>query len=99
MPAHLFAYQLEYGLIPRLGWTNTGDAVLCHQCDFTGCVNPAHMLLGRRPLNAVNCAASWVTRFNVVAARATPSSNWAVIGSPFDAENAQADDALGFTPW
>lgn len=51
VPAHLFAYQLEYGVIPRLGWTNTDDAVLCHQCDFAGCVNPAHMLLGTNRTN------------------------------------------------
>ncbi|MFC9553644.1 hypothetical protein ACFTWF_22585 [Rhodococcus sp. NPDC056960] len=51
VPAHLFAYQLEYGIIPRLGWSETDDAVLCHQCDFAGCVNPHHMRLGT---NAVN---------------------------------------------
>jgi hypothetical protein len=49
--AHLFAYQLTYGVIPRLGWSGTEDSVICHQCDFTGCVNPAHMRLGT---NAVN---------------------------------------------
>lgn len=46
MPAHLFAYQLEYGVIPRLGWSNTDDVLLCRQCDFAGCTNPAHLLLG-----------------------------------------------------
>ena len=51
VPAHLFAYQLEYGVIPRLGWSNTDDAVLCHQCDFAGCVNPAHLLLGTNRIN------------------------------------------------
>lgn len=51
VPAHLFAYQLEYGVIPRLGWSGADDAVLCHQCDFAGCVNPHHMRLGT---NAVN---------------------------------------------
>ena len=51
MPAHLFAYQLEYGVIPRLGWSNTDDAVLCHQCDFAGCTNPAHLLLGTNRTN------------------------------------------------
>ncbi|QXF84260.1 hypothetical protein HBA53_25445 (plasmid) [Rhodococcus pyridinivorans] len=51
VPAHLFAYQLEYGVIPRLGWSGADDTVLCHQCDFAGCVNPAHMRLGT---NAVN---------------------------------------------
>ncbi|QHE72995.1 hypothetical protein GFS60_06646 (plasmid) [Rhodococcus sp. WAY2] len=51
VPAHLFAYQREYGIIPRLGWSGTDDAVLCHQCDFAGCVNPHHLRLGT---NAVN---------------------------------------------
>lgn len=51
VPAHLFAYQLEYGVIPRLGWSNTDDAVLCHQCDFAGCVNPAHLRLGTNRTN------------------------------------------------
>jgi hypothetical protein len=51
VPAHLFAYQLSYGVIPRLGWTNTGDAVICHQCDFAGCTNPAHMRLGTNATN------------------------------------------------
>ena len=51
VPAHLFAYQLEYGVISRLGWSNTDDAVLCHQCDFAGCTNPAHLLLGTNRSN------------------------------------------------
>lgn len=51
VPAHLFAYQLEYGVISRLGWSNTDDAVLCHQCDFAGCTNPAHMRLGTNRSN------------------------------------------------
>jgi len=51
VPAHLFAYQLEYGVIPRLGWSGAEDAVLCHQCDFAGCVNPAHMRLGTNHIN------------------------------------------------
>jgi hypothetical protein len=49
--AHLFAYQLTHGVIPRLGWSGTEDTVICHQCDFTGCVNPAHMRLGTHALN------------------------------------------------
>ena len=51
VPAHLFAYQLEYGIIPRLGWSGADDAVLCHQCDFAGCVNPHHMRLGTNRSN------------------------------------------------
>ncbi|QHE73351.1 hypothetical protein [Rhodococcus sp. WAY2] len=51
VPANLFAYQLEYGIIPRLGWSGTGDAVLCHQCAFDGCPNPRHLRLGTNALN------------------------------------------------
>lgn len=50
-PTHLFAYQHEYDAISRLGWSNTDDAVLCHQCDFAGCTNPAHMRLGTNRSN------------------------------------------------
>ncbi|MDJ0104928.1 hypothetical protein QM646_00780 [Rhodococcus erythropolis] len=51
VPAHLFAYQLEYGAISRLGGSNTDDAVLCHQCNLAGCTNPAHMRLGTNRSN------------------------------------------------
>jgi hypothetical protein len=51
VPAHLFAYQLEYGIIPRLGWSGADDAVLCHQCDFAGCTNPHHLRLGTNRTN------------------------------------------------
>src|SRR5215217_3827589 len=49
--AHLFAYQLAYGVIRRLGWSSAEDAVICHQCDFAGCTNPAHMRLGTNTTN------------------------------------------------
>ncbi|MDX5962224.1 hypothetical protein SIM91_02565 [Rhodococcus opacus] len=62
VPAHLFAYQLEYGVIPRLGWSGADDAVLCHQCDFAGCVNPHHMRLGT---NAVNRTEYYLRRRNL----------------------------------
>ncbi|MFC9556026.1 hypothetical protein ACFTWF_34980 [Rhodococcus sp. NPDC056960] len=62
VPAHLFAYQLEYGVIPRLGWSGADDAVLCHQCDFAGCVNPHHMRLGT---NAVNRSEYYLRRRNL----------------------------------
>ena len=51
VPAHLFAYQLTYGVIPRLGWSNTEDAIISHQCDFAGCTNPTHMRLGTNATN------------------------------------------------
>jgi hypothetical protein len=62
VPAHLFAYQLEYGVIPRLGWSGAEDAMICHQCDFAGCTNPAHMRLGT---NATNMAEYFARRKNV----------------------------------
>ncbi|MGW5396676.1 hypothetical protein [Streptomyces sp. NPDC003952] len=46
VPAHLFAFQLTHGVIPRLGWTGAEDPVLCHRCDSHGCTNPAHLRLG-----------------------------------------------------
>jgi hypothetical protein len=60
--AHLFAYQLAYGVIPRLGWSGAEDAVICHQCDFAGCTNPAHMRLGT---NAANKAEYFARRNNL----------------------------------
>lgn len=45
VPAHIFAFQLTHGLIPRLGWSET-DPCLCHRCDESGCVNPAHLRVG-----------------------------------------------------
>jgi hypothetical protein len=56
VPAHLFAYQLEHGVIPRLGWPGTDDPCLCHRCDEAGCVNPAHMRLGTTAENRADWA-------------------------------------------
>jgi len=53
VPAHLFAYQLAHGVIPRLGWSSTEDAVISHQCDFAGCTNPTHMRLGTNATNRI----------------------------------------------
>lgn len=60
--AHLFAYQLAHGVIPRLGWSDTEDAVICHQCDFAGCTNPKHMRLGT---NATNRFEYFIRRGNL----------------------------------
>lgn len=49
--AHLFAYQLAYGVIPRLGWSDTDVEVICHRCDFAGCTNPEPMNLGTHATN------------------------------------------------
>jgi hypothetical protein len=53
VPAHLFAYQLAHGVIPRLGWSSAEDAVISHQCDFAGCTNPTHMRLGTNATNRI----------------------------------------------
>jgi hypothetical protein len=58
VPAHLFAYQLEHGVIPRLGWSRESDPVLCHRCDWASCTNPAHMSLGTNAQNR----AEWARR-------------------------------------
>lgn len=34
------------GSFPLFGWSGVDDAVLWHQCDFTGCTNPHHLYLG-----------------------------------------------------
>lgn len=57
IPAHLFAYQLAYGVTPRWGWAGTDDVVVCHQCDYGGCVNPQHMRLGTVAINNAEYAA------------------------------------------
>lgn len=46
VPAHLYAYQLEHGIIDRLGWSALTDPILCHRCDYAGCTNPHHLRLG-----------------------------------------------------
>jgi hypothetical protein len=56
VPAHLFAYQVACGVIPRLGWSGTDDPVLCHSCDSHGCTNPAHLRLGTSAQNRTEWA-------------------------------------------
>jgi hypothetical protein len=46
VPAHLYAWQLEFGIIDRLGWSALTDPILCHRCDYAGCTNPNHLRLG-----------------------------------------------------
>ena len=56
VPAHLFAFQLVNGVIPRLGWSGTEDPVLCHRCDSHGCTNPSHLSLGTNAQNRTEWA-------------------------------------------
>ncbi|MFF3153270.1 hypothetical protein [Streptomyces sp. NPDC057910] len=58
VPAHLFAFQLANGVIPRLGWSGAEDPVLCHRCDSHGCTNPAHLRVGTTAENR----AEWARR-------------------------------------
>lgn len=58
VPAHLFAFHLEHGVIPRLGWSGLSDPVLCHRCDWASFTNPAHLRLG----TAAENSAEWSRR-------------------------------------
>ena len=58
VPAHLFAFQLVNGVIPRLGWSGAEDPVLCHRCDSHGCTNANHLRLGTNAQNR----AEWAQR-------------------------------------
>jgi hypothetical protein len=57
-PHIFFAYRLEHGVIPRLGWSREGDPCLCHRCDEASCVNPGHLRLGTNTENR----AEWAQR-------------------------------------
>jgi hypothetical protein len=56
VPAHLFAFQLANGVIPRLGWSGAENPILCHRCDSHGCTNPDHLSLGTNAQNRTEWA-------------------------------------------
>lgn len=57
VPAHVFAYQLAHGVIPRLGFSHPDDPLVSHECDFAGCANPNHLRLGTQASNRAEYAA------------------------------------------
>ena len=49
--AHRFAYEREYGDIPK-------DRIIMHGCNNPGCVNPSHLLLGSYAANTMHSSMS-----------------------------------------
>jgi hypothetical protein len=49
--AHRMIYELEVAPIPK----NDGEWCVCHHCDNPGCINPAHLFLGRDADNQRDC--------------------------------------------
>ena len=53
--AHRLAVELFDRPVP-------GDMMVCHRCDVTLCVNPAHLFVGSRSDNMLDASKKWRTR-------------------------------------
>lgn len=95
VPAHLFAYQLAYGVIARLGWSGPEDAVICHSCDFAGCTNPAHMRLGTKATNRAEYFARRSNPTSPLADVRGPAGRARAIAAAIRAGLANNEDAIG----
>ena len=52
--AHVAAYFVEHGEWPA----SDGSTVVMHKCNVPSCINPAHLVLGNRSMNALHSFAS-----------------------------------------
>jgi hypothetical protein len=57
VPGHLYGYQLRYGIIPRLGWSQRSFTG-AHTCDEASCQNPDHL----RIVDIAENTAEWAER-------------------------------------
>ncbi len=65
--AHRISWRLGHG-------APAGDMDVCHTCDVTMCVNPAHLFLGTRSDNMKDCAQKKRARGKVMYGSENPAS-------------------------